>query len=71
MNSRPESLESANAQLRLNRFLRSLEMRSVKDSLTGGALVAGLRLVGAGLLANCDRSGANPGIWRLACFRFL
>jgi hypothetical protein len=60
-----------NAQLRLNRFFRILEMRSLKDSLTGGGFVAGLCLVAAGVLANCGRSGANLGILRLFGFCFL
>ena len=70
MSSLPKPFSHADAQLELNRFLRSLEMRSTNDNLTAGTFVAGLRLVG-GELANCGRSGANLGAWRLAGFRFL
>jgi hypothetical protein len=64
-------VDKAGSQFRLNRFLPNcLEMKSMKDSLVSGAVVAELSLATAGVIT-------NGGLWaifvscRLVAFGFF
>ena len=68
----PRTVDKASPQFRLNMFLPScLEIKSMKDNLVSGAVVAELPLATAGVLANRGWLVATLAPCRLMSFRFF
>jgi hypothetical protein len=64
-------VNKARLHCRLNRFLPTPEIISLKDSLVGGTVVAEAPLAATGVLANGGWLGASLGPCRLMTFRFF